>query len=73
MAIHSKILAWKIPWTEEPGRLVHRIAKSWTRLSEHTHTHTHTHKEKTKDVSVYLWLVFWKNQMISIFIHAERI
>ena len=21
MAIHSSILAWKIPWTEEPGRL----------------------------------------------------
>ena len=21
MAIHSSIIAWKIPWTEEPGRL----------------------------------------------------
>ena len=21
MAAHSSILAWKIPWTEEPGRL----------------------------------------------------
>ena len=21
MAIHSSILVWKIPWTEEPGRL----------------------------------------------------
>ena len=21
MAIHSSIFAWKIPWTEEPGRL----------------------------------------------------
>ena len=21
MAIHSNVLAWKIPWTEEPGRL----------------------------------------------------
>ena len=21
MAIHSRILAWEIPWTEEPGRL----------------------------------------------------
>ena len=28
MAPHSSILAWKIPWTEEPGRLqsVHRVA-----------------------------------------------
>ena len=22
MATHSNILAWKIPWTEEPGRLL---------------------------------------------------
>ena len=29
MATHSSILAWKIPWTEEPGGLtVHGIAKS---------------------------------------------
>ena len=21
MSIHSSIIAWKIPWTEEPGRL----------------------------------------------------
>ena len=30
MATHSSILAWRIPWTEEPGRLnvVHRVAKS---------------------------------------------
>ena len=29
MAIHSSIIAWKIPWTEEPGRLesmgLHRV------------------------------------------------
>ena len=31
MATHSSILAWKIPWTEEPGRLQsHGVAKSWT-------------------------------------------
>ena len=29
MAIHSSILAWEIPWTEEPGGL-HWVAKSWT-------------------------------------------
>ena len=28
MAIHSSILAWRIPWTEEPDRLVHRVTKS---------------------------------------------
>ena len=31
MATHSSILAWRIPWTEEPT--VHGVAKSWTRLS----------------------------------------
>ena len=31
MAAHSSTLAWKIPWTEESGRLhtVHGVAKSW--------------------------------------------
>ena len=29
MATHSTILAWRIPWTEEPGGL-HGITKSWT-------------------------------------------
>ena len=32
MAVHSSTIAWKIPWTEEPGRL-HGIAKSQTQLS----------------------------------------
>ena len=31
MAIHSSILAWRIPWIEEPGgATVHRVTKSWT-------------------------------------------
>ena len=39
MAPQSSTLAWKIPWTEEPGRLqVHGVAKSWTRLSDFTFT-----------------------------------
>ena len=38
MAIHSSTIAWKIPWTEEPGRLhvVHGVAKSWIQLSDFT-------------------------------------
>ena len=39
MATHSSILAWRIPWTEEPGwATVHRVAKSRTRLSDFTFT-----------------------------------
>ena len=35
MAIHSSILVWRIPWTEEPGRLYSPWGfKSWTRLSD---------------------------------------
>ena len=30
---HSSILAWRIPPTEEPGGLVHAVAKSQTRLN----------------------------------------
>ena len=31
MATHPIILAWKIPWTEEPGRLQSMgLQKSWT-------------------------------------------
>ena len=37
MAPHSSTLAWKTPWTEEPGRL-HGIAKSQTQLSNFTFT-----------------------------------
>ena len=38
MATHSSILAWKIPCTEEPGRLQsHGIANSQTRLSDFTY------------------------------------
>ena len=44
MATHSSTLAWKIPWTEEPGRLhtVHGVTKSRTRLSDFTHSLTHS-------------------------------
>ena len=33
IATHSSILAWKMPWTEEPGRLQFMGSQSWTRLS----------------------------------------
>ena len=34
MATHSSILAWRIPWTEQPHEraTVHRVTKSLTRL-----------------------------------------
>ena len=41
MATHSSILAWKIPWTEEPGRLQSMGSqKSQTRSSDYITTPT---------------------------------
>ena len=33
-ATHSSILAWRIPWPEEPGRLQSMGLQSGTRLSD---------------------------------------
>ena len=45
MTTYSSILAWKIPWTEEPGGLhtVHGVTKSQTRLSAPPLSPQHTH------------------------------
>ena len=57
MAIHSSTLAWKIPWTEEPGRLqsmgLQRVGHDWVtscspykivfRLNERIHPKSLTH------------------------------
>ena len=41
MATHSSILAWKIPWTEEPGGLLPGGRKVSDTI-KHTHKHTNT-------------------------------
>ena len=38
MATHSSILAWKIPWMEEPCRLQSLGSQSQTQLSDFTFT-----------------------------------
>ena len=42
MATHSIILAWRIPWTEEPGRLqsmgLQRMGQDW--VTKHTQAAT---------------------------------
>ena len=42
MATHSSILAWRIPWTEERGRL-QSIVSQRVGHDRATNTHTHTH------------------------------
>ena len=41
MATHSSILAWKIPWTEEPGGL-HSMGRKQPDMTEHKHIQTLT-------------------------------
>ena len=57
MATHSSILAWRIPWTEEPGELqsigsqgVGHDGSSLACACTHTHTHTHTAQTGSKIV-----------------------
>ena len=63
MATHSSILAWRVPWTEEPGGLhaVHGVAKSRARLNGFTFTfHFHAlEKEMATHSSVLAWRIPW--------------
>ena len=59
MATHSSTLAWKIPWTEEPGGLQSVGSLSWTGLSDFTFTfHFHAlEKEMATHSSVLAWRI----------------
>ena len=43
MATHSSVLAWRIPWTEEPGGL-QSMGSQRVRHDRETNTHTQTHR-----------------------------
>ena len=61
MATHSSILAWRIPWTEEPGRLYsmgsQRVRHIWP-TNTHTHTHTHTLQSEVQR-GIIIIVLFW--------------
>ena len=52
MATHSSVLAWRIPWTEKPGRLQsmgsHRVGHDWSDLAAVAGRHTQWQKKKKK-------------------------
>ena len=55
--LHGRgILAWRIPWTEEPGRLQsigpQKVRRNWTDLA---HLHAHKHFLKDLSLSFYSW------------------
>ena len=44
MATHSNILAWRIPWIEEPGRLQSTWSESdTTEATKHSYIYVHMH------------------------------
>ena len=59
MATHSCTLAWKIPWTEEPGRLQTMGSLRLTRLSDFTFTfHFHAlEKEMVTHSGILAWRI----------------
>ena len=59
MAPHSSTRAWKIPWTEEPGRLQFMGSLSRKRLSVFTFTfHFHAlEKEMATHSSALAWRI----------------
>ena len=59
MAPHSGTLAWKVPWTEEPGGLQSmgslRVRHDWaTSLSFHFHA---SEKEMATHTSILAWRI----------------
>ena len=58
MPTHSSTLAWKLPWTEEPGRLQHGVAKSRAQLSNFTCTF-HFHALE-KEMATYSSILAWR-------------
>ena len=57
MATHSSVLAWKFPWTVEPGYGLqttdHGVTKSWTQLSDFTFTFQYSCLENSMDRGVW--------------------
>ena len=60
MATHSGIPAWRIPWTEEPGRLLSMGLQSWTWLKRLS-----TAQEKTKATTKKKMTVIYIGQSVA--------
>ena len=62
MATHSSILAWRIPWTEEPGGLQSRVSQraghNWA------HTHNFLNDASLMVVSIFISLVTYDFKLL---------
>jgi len=67
MATHSSVLAWRIPWTKEPGRLQsmgsQRAGHSWKWLT-HTIDSYYTHQRHPPPQVVRLYSRYWLSCLI---------
>ena len=59
MATHSSILAWKIPWTEDPGRPrsigLQRVGRNWARMpSQLTNNVVTVSREQRRDSALHI-------------------
>ena len=61
MATHSSILAWRIPWTKEPGEL-----QSWGRKESDTTEQLRTHSHYYISISSY---PFFLSSIIAFYLH----
>ena len=65
MATHSSTLAWKIPWTEEPGRLQsmgsQRVGHNWATSFHSLHTLS-LEKEMATHSSILAWRIPWTEE-----------
>ena len=66
MAVHSSILVWRIPWTEEPGRLQsigsQRVGHNWA-----TFTHTHIYKYAETHILFVLFYFMYFTVLLASF------
>ena len=54
MATHSSILAWKMPWTEDPGRL-QSMGSPRVRHNQATSLHSHPYMTNGKTIALNRW------------------
>ena len=74
--VHSRLLAWEIPWAEDPGRLQligsQRVGHDWTDLAQHSTSTFECYKIMhvlcslfcgiAKDMSAFLWFAQWSSE-----------
>ena len=73
MATHSSTLAWKLPWTEEPGRLQSMGSQSRTQLSDfHFQVQGIQWEKELGKMSIEAFQAFTKYQALTFQVWMEK-